>query len=123
TPGKNLYLTIDARVQKAAEDAFDGRAGSAVAIDPRNGEVLAMVSVPSFDPNLFVNGIGRVDYATLLNAPDRPLLNRSIAASYTPGSTVKPYLALGGLELGLRKPEDTVLSTGEFFIPGQSRGY
>jgi penicillin-binding protein 2 len=123
TPGKNIYLTIDARLQKAAEDAFEGRAGSAVAIDPRNGEVLAMVSVPSFDPNLFVNGIGRVDYSTLLNSPDRPLLNRSIAANYTPGSTVKPYLGLGGLELGLRRPEDTVLSTGEFFIPGQSRGY
>ncbi|HZP67492.1 MAG TPA: penicillin-binding protein 2 [Rudaea sp.] len=123
TPGKNLYLTIDARLQHVAEEAFEGRAGSAVAIDPRNGEVLAMVSVPSFDPNLFVNGIGRVDYSTLLNAPERPLLNRAIAGGYTPGSTVKPYLALGGLELGLRRPEDTVYSTGEFFIPGQSRGY
>jgi penicillin-binding protein 2 len=123
TPGKNIYLTLDARVQKAAEDAFEGRSGSAVAIDPRNGEVLAMVSVPNYDPNLFVNGIGRVDYATLLNAPERPLLNRAIAANYTPGSTVKPYLGLGGLELGLRKPSDTVFSTGEFFIPGQSRGY
>jgi penicillin-binding protein 2 len=123
TPGKNIYLTLDARVQKATEDAFEGRAGASVAIDPRNGEVLAMVSVPSFDPNLFVNGIGRVDYATLLNSPDRPLLNRAISANYTPGSTVKPYLGLGGLELGLRRPEDTVLSVGEFFIPGQSRGY
>ena len=123
TPGKNIYLTVDARLQKATQDAFEGRAGSAVAVDPRNGEVLAIVSVPSFDPNLFVNGIGRVDYATLLNAPDRPLLNRAIAANYTPGSTVKPYLGLGGLELGLRKPGDTVLSVGEFFIPGQSRGY
>jgi len=123
TPGKNLYLTVDARLQKATEDAFEGRSGSAVAIDPRNGEVLAMVSVPSFDPNLFVNGIGRVDYSTLLNAPEKPLLNRAIAAHYTPGSTVKPYLGLGGLEYGLRKPSDTVFSTGEFFIPGQSRGY
>ncbi len=123
TPGKNLYLSIDARMQRVAEEGFEGRAGSAVAIDPRNGEVLAMVSVPSFDPNLFVNGIGKVDYSTLLNAPDKPLLNRSIAAGYTPGSTVKPYLGLGGLELGLRRPEDTVLSVGEFFIPGQSRGY
>jgi penicillin-binding protein 2 len=123
TPGKNIYLSIDARLQRVAMDAFEGRAGAAVAIDPRNGEVLAMVSVPSFDPNLFVNGIGRVDYSTLLNAPDKPLLNRSIAAGYTPGSTVKPFLALGGLELGLRRPEDTVYSTGEFFIPGQTRGY
>ena len=123
TPGKNLYLSVDARVQHATMAAFEGRAGSAVAIDPRNGEVLAMVCVPSFDPNLFVNGIGKVDYSTLLNAPDRPLLNRAIAGGYTPGSTVKPYLALGGLELGLRRPSDTVFSTGEFFIPGQSRGY
>jgi penicillin-binding protein 2 len=123
TPGKNLYLSIDAHLQHAAAEAFEGRAGAAVAIDPRNGEVLAMVSVPSFDPNLFVNGIGKVDYSTLLNAVDRPLLNRAIAGGYTPGSTVKPYLALGGLELGLRKPGDTVFSTGEFFIPGQQRGY
>jgi penicillin-binding protein 2 len=123
TPGKNLYLSIDARVQRTTEEAFEGRAGAAVALDPRNGEVLAMVSVPSFDPNLFVNGIGKVDYSTLLNAPDKPLLDRAIAAGYTPGSTVKPYLALGGLELGLRRPEDTVFSVGEFFIPGQARGY
>ncbi len=66
TPGKNLYLSIDARLQRVAEDAFDGRAGAAVAIDPRNGEVLAMVSVPSFDRNLFVNGISRIDYARLI---------------------------------------------------------
>ncbi len=121
TPGRNLYLTVDARLQHAAREAFAGRAGAAVALDPRNGEVLAMVSVPSFDPNLFVNGIGRVDYATLLNAPERPLLDRAIAGGYTPGSTVKPYLALGGLELGLRRPEDTVLSTGEFHLPGDSK--
>jgi len=121
TPGKNLYLSVDARLQRVTEDAFDGRAGAAVAIDPRSGEVLAMASVPSFDPNLFVNGIGRVDYATLLNAPDRPLLNRAIAGGYTPGSTVKPYLALGGLELGVRRPEDTVLSVGEFYIPGDTK--
>jgi len=121
--GKNIYLTIDARLQRVAAEAFEGRAGAAVAIDPRNGEVLAMVSVPSFDPNLFVNGIGKIDYATLLNAPDKPLLDRTIAGNFTPGSTVKPYLGLGGVELGLRRPEDTVLSTGEFHIPGQERGY
>ena len=123
TPGKNLYLTIDARLQHVTEEAFGGRVGAAVAIDPRNGEVLALVSVPGFDPNLFVNGISQADYAALLNSPDKPLLNRAIAGGFTPGSTVKPYLALGGLELGLRRPEDTVLSTGEFFIPGQSRAY
>jgi len=122
-PGKNIYLTIDSRLQRVAADAFDGRAGAAVAIDPRNGEVLAMVSVPTFDPNLFVNGIGKIDYATLLNAPDKPLLDRTIAGNFTPGSTVKPYLGLGGVELGIRRPEDTVLSTGEFHIPGQERAY
>jgi penicillin-binding protein 2 len=122
-PGANIYLTVDARLQRAAANAFEGRAGAAVAIDPRNGEVLAMVSVPSFDPNLFVNGIGKIDYATLLNAPDKPLLDRAIAGNFTPGSTVKPYLGLGGVELGIRRPEDTVLSVGEFHIPGQERAY
>ena len=122
-PGENLYLSIDARLQEATEAAFEGRAGAAVAIDPRTGEVLAMVSVPSFDPNLFVNGIASVDYAALLDAEDKPLLNRLLRGNYAPGSTMKPFVGLGGLELGLRRPEDTVLSTGEFFIPGQSRTY
>ncbi|WP_424684227.1 penicillin-binding protein 2, partial [Frateuria sp. YIM B11624] len=122
-PGKNLYLSIDVRIQKAAMAAFDGRAGSAVAIDPRNGQVLAMVSVPSFDPNLFVNGISSADYKALTTAPDKPLYNRALRGVYPPGSTVKPFLALGGLAYGVRKPEDTVLSTGEFCLPGQSRCY
>ncbi len=122
-PGENLYLTIDAQVQEAAEAVFQGRAGAAVAMDPRNGEVLAMVSIPSFDPNPFVNGISHADYAALLASPDKPLLNRVLRGSYIPGSTMKPFVGLGGLELGLRRPEDTVLSTGEFHIPGQDRGY
>lgn len=122
-PGENLYLSIDAHLQEAAEAAFEGRAGAAVAIDPRNGEVLAMVSVPSFDANPFVNGIAGADYAALLTAPDKPLLNRILRGGYAPGSTMKPFVGLGGLELGLRRPSDTVLSTGEFHIPGQSRGY
>jgi penicillin-binding protein 2 len=123
TPGKNLYLTIDSRIQEAGEEAFADRAGASVAIDPRNGQVLAMISVPSFDPNLFVNGISQADYSALLESPDKPLLNRALRGSYVPGSTVKPFLASAGLELGLRKPSDTILSTGEFFIPGQTRGY
>ena len=122
-PGKNLYLSIDARVQKAAEAAFDGRPGAAVAIDPRNGQVLAMVSVPAFDPNLFVNGISQADYSALTNDPDKPLVNRALKGVYPPGSTVKPFLALGGLEYGVRRPGDTVLSTGEFCLPGQTRCY
>ncbi|WP_426662821.1 penicillin-binding protein 2 [Rhodanobacter aciditrophus] len=123
TPGRNIYLSIDARIQKAAEQAFDGRPGAAVAIDPRNGQVLAMVSVPTFDPNLFVDGISHADYDALTSAPDKPLLNRALRGVYPPGSTVKPFVGLGGLELGLRTPQDTVLSTGTFYIPGQSRGY
>ncbi|WP_300618914.1 penicillin-binding protein 2 [Dokdonella sp.] len=122
-PGENLHLTIDSDLQQVAEAAFGGRAGAAVAIDPRNGEILAMVGVPSYDPNLFVNGISKADYAALLETPHKPLLNRLLRGTYTPGSTMKPFVALAGLELGLRKPGDTVLSTGEFFIPGQSRAY
>jgi len=122
-PGRNLYLSIDARMQKAAEAAFAGRPGAAVAIDPRNGQVLAMVSVPTFDPNLFVNGISQADYSGLTNDPDKPLVNRALKGVYPPGSTVKPFLALGGLEYGVRRPGDTVLSTGEFCLPGQTRCY
>jgi penicillin-binding protein 2 len=118
TPGRNIYLSIDARIQKAAEQAFDGRPGAAVAIDPRNGQVLAMVSVPTYDPNLFVDGISHADYDALTGAPDKPLLNRALRGVYPPGSTVKPYIALGGLELGLRTPQDTVLSTGTWCLPG-----
>jgi penicillin-binding protein 2 len=123
TPGKNLYLSIDARLQRVAEEAFTGRAGAAVAMDPRTGEVLALVSVPSFDGNLFVNGISQIDYSRLMGDPVKPLLNRAIAGNFLPGSTMKPYVAVAGLELGLRKPTDTVVSTGEFHIPGQARGY
>lgn len=122
-PGKNVYLSIDARLQKAAEQAFAGRPGAAVALDPRNGQVLAMVSVPTFDPNLFVNGISTADYRGLITDPDKPLFNRALRGTYPPGSTVKPLIGLGGLETGLRTPQDTVYSTGEFFIPGQSRAY
>ena len=122
-PGRNLYLSIDVRIQQAAAAAFEGRPGAAVAIDPRNGQVLAMVSVPSFDPNPFVNGIARGDYAALTGAANKPLYNRALRGAYPPGSTVKPFLALGGLELKLRRPEDTVLSTGEFCLPNQSRCY
>ncbi|MBB6185163.1 penicillin-binding protein 2 [Oleiagrimonas soli] len=122
-PGESLYLSIDARLQKAAYQAFQGQAGSAVAIDPRNGQVLAMVSVPSFDPNLFVGGISSTDYTQLLKDPEKPLLDRAIRGGYPPGSTVKPFIGLGGLELDFRKPSDTVMSTGVFYIPGQVRGY
>ncbi len=116
--GRNLYLSIDLELQRAAAAAFEGQPGAAVAIDPRTGEVLAMVSLPAFDPNLFVNGISRADYAALLAAPYRPLFHRAVQGGYEPGSTMKPFIALAGLELGLRRPSDTVFSTGEFRLPG-----
>ncbi len=120
--GEHLYLTVDAELQRAAVAAFDGQHGAAIAIDPRTGEVLAMVSLPSFDPNLFVNGISHADYAEL-NRPSRPLFDRTIQGGYEPGSTIKPFLGLVGLELGLRKPTDTVFSSGAFRLPGQAREY
>ncbi|HET7267372.1 MAG TPA: penicillin-binding protein 2 [Oleiagrimonas sp.] len=123
TPGKSLYLSLDIHLQKAAVKALHGRAGAVVAIDPRNGEVLAMVSQPSFNPNLFVNGISQHDYSALLENPAKPLVHRALRGGYPPGSTVKPFLGLGGLVMGYRTPEDTVMSTGVFHIPGYSRGY
>ena len=123
TPGSSLYLSIDARLQKATEAAFDGRPGAAVAIDPRNGQVLTMVSVPTFDPNLFVNGISQADYHALTADPSKPLFDRALAGAYPPGSTIKPFLALGGLEYGVRTPQDTVLSIGKFCLPGNTRCY
>jgi penicillin-binding protein 2 len=118
--GQNLYLSIDAHLQQAAYEAFDGQTGAAVAIDPATGEVLAWVSVPSFDPNLFIDGISRANYAGLMSATDRPMFNRPLQGGFEPGSTVKPFMGLAGLELGLRKPSDTVVSTGVFSLPGSA---
>jgi penicillin-binding protein 2 len=123
TPGADLRLSIDVDLQRAATLAFGDLTGSAVAIDPRTGEVLAMVSLPSYDPNLFVNGISHADYRRLMDDPARPLFNRNVLGGIAPGSTLKPLLTLAGLDSGLRRPEDRVLSTGEFRIGGQRRGY
>lgn len=122
-PGSNLWLSIDSQLQLAAIEAFDNRPGAAVAIDPSNGEVLAMVSLPSFDPNLFVDGISRKNYADLTNNPYRPLFNRAVLGGYEPGSTIKPFIGLAGLELGLRTPNEGIRSTGEFRLPGQDQAY
>ena len=121
-PGADLYLGVDARLQQAMADAFEGQDGAAVAVDPDTGEILAMVSLPGYDPNLFINGISHKAWQAL-QAPSRPLFNRNVLGGFPPGSTIKPFLALAGLEYGLRKPEDSTLSTGEFFLPGQARGY
>jgi penicillin-binding protein 2 len=123
TSGADLRLSIDLDLQQAAADAFGDFDGSAVAVDPRTGEILAMVSLPSFDPNLFVNGISTTDYRALMDNPSRPLFNRNVVGGGPPGSTIKPFLALAGLDSGLRTPQDKFFSTGEFHIPGQRRGY
>lgn len=119
--GNNLYLSIDLDLQRASVAAFEGQTGAAVAIDPNTGEVLAMVSLPSFDPNLFVNGIRPDAYQALLHGYDRPLFNRALQGGYEPGSTLKPFIGLAGLELGVRRPGDTVLSTGTFRLPNSDQ--
>ena len=100
-PGKNLQLTIDLDLQAVAELAMENRSGAVVALDPRTGEVLAMVSRPAFDPNLFASRIRSKDWKDLLDNPDHPLLNRAIQAQQAPGSTFKPIMALAGLETGV----------------------
>ena len=121
--GTDLRLSIDIDLQRAMVEAFGEQEGSAVAIDPRTGEILAMVSLPSYDPNLFVNGISHADFDRLNNNPSRPQFNRLVLGGVAPGSTVKPFLGLAGLDSGLRKPEDKVFSSGMFYLPGVSRGW
>ena len=121
--GDDLILSLDVQVQQAAWDALGDRAGAVVAIDPNDGSVLAMVSKPSFDANAFVHGISRQDYRAILNAPGRPLFNRAVQGGYGPGSTIKPFVALAGLEQEVVTPEKRVFSTGQYFLPGQDRPY
>jgi penicillin-binding protein 2 len=121
--GTDLRLSVDAELQQAMVDAFGELEGSAIAVDPRTGEVLAMVSLPSYDPNLFVNGISSKDFRALNENPSRPQFNRLVLGGVAPGSTLKPLIALAGLDSGLRRPEDKVLSTGMFYLPGTSRGW
>jgi penicillin-binding protein 2 len=123
TPGSDLVLHLDARVQKAAFDALDGRRGAVVAIDPRTGGVLALVSNPGFDTNLFVNGISSANYNALRDSQDVPLFNRAVQGQYPPGSTIKPFMAMAGLESGLVTPETTVADPGWYRLPGDSRRY
>lgn len=112
TPGKNLWLTLDARLQRIAQKAFDGRRGALVALDPSSGEILALVSEPGYDPDIFVTGISSSEYDNLQNAPDRPLYNRAIHGTYAPGSTVKPFIALEGLDAEAIKPDTTIYDPG-----------
>ncbi len=117
-PGNNLVLTLDIKLQQVAEQAFGDNRGALVAIEPSTGGILAFVSKPGFDPNLFVDGIDPASWDELNNSPDRPLVNRALAGTYPPGSTFKPYMALAALELGKRTPQQTINDPGYFNFGG-----
>jgi penicillin-binding protein 2 len=119
-PGETVRLSIDVRLQHLIERLYGERRGALVALDPRTGEVLALVSMPSFDPNLFVDGIDVDNWRALNESLDRPLLNRALRGTYPPGSTYKPFMALAALELGLRTPQ-TVINDPGYWTLGNHR--
>jgi penicillin-binding protein 2 len=121
--GQDLILGLDINLQLKAESLLKGERGAVVAIDPRNGEVLAMASVPTFDPNLFVDGISSKIYAELRDDPDRPLYNRALQGAYPPGSTVKPMNTMAGLYEKVIWPGKSVYDPGFFQIPGHKHRY
>jgi penicillin-binding protein 2 len=121
--GKNLYLTLDSRVQRAAEEALDGMTGAAVALDPDNGDIIAFVSQPTYDPNPFVNGIDFDAYKALREDKREPLFNRGLRGQYPPGSTIKPFIGLAGLELGVTGSHSKTFCPGYYTLPGNSRKY
>lgn len=120
TPGDTVRLSIDIKLQKLVEDMFGDRRGALVAIDPRNGEVLAFVSKPTFDPNLFVDGIDTESWQALSESIEKPLLNRALRGTYPPGSTYKPFMALAALEMGKRTPGAITYDPG-FWVFGGHR--
>ena len=122
-PGANLYLSLDASLQAAAEAAFNGENGALVAIDPATGDILAFVSMPGYDPNLFVDGIDPKSYRKLLGSSDRPLFNRALAGQYPPGSTVKPFLALAGLESEIDQIQKQIWCPGWYSLKGYRHKY
>ncbi len=113
-PGNNLKLTLDAKLQEITEQAFGDRKGSLVAIEPSTGGILAMVSTPTFDPNLFVDGITPDNWKELNEHPSKPMINRAINGAYPPGSTFKPFMALAALEMGKRTPQQAISDPGYF---------
>ncbi len=119
-PGRTLNLSLDAELQKIVEEAYGKRRGALVALAPQTGEVLAFVSMPNFDPSLFIDGIDATTWNSLNNSPDKPLLNRPLRGTYPPGSTYKPFVAIAALESGARKPEDTINDPG-FFMFGNHK--
>lgn len=122
-PGQNITLTLDKQLQKLAYELLDGRRGSIVAIAPRTGEILAMVSTPGFDSNQFVTGIDVASYRALQENLDLPLYNRAIRGHYPPGSTIKPFLALAGLAEGVITPDRTINDPGFYQLPNDTRRY
>jgi penicillin-binding protein 2 len=123
TSGNNIVLSIDAKLQAIAEKAFGDRRGSMVAIQPSTGEVLGFVSMPTFDPNLFVDGIDYDNWNALNNSIDKPLINRTLKGIYPPGSTFKPFVALAGLEAGKREPPYSIQDAGYFTLPNSRHRY
>ena len=120
TSGDTVVLSLDIGLQKLVEDVYGDRRGALVALDPRNGEVLAMVSKPGYDVNLFVDGIDQENWDFLNNSIDRPLLNRALRGSYPPGSTYKPFMAIAGLESGKRKVDTTIQDNGSWTFGGHT---
>src|SRR5687768_13724319 len=114
--GSNLVLKLDARLQEVIFRAFGDRRGALVAIEPSTGGVLAFVSKPGFDPNLFVDGIDPQNWNELNNSPDKPMLNRALAGTYSPGSTFKPFMALAALTFGKRTPQQSISDPGYFMF-------
>ncbi|TWR85367.1 penicillin-binding protein 2 [Pseudomonas saxonica] len=121
--GKNIVLSLDIKLQEAAEEALGDRRGSIIALDPKTGEVLAMVSKPSFDPNLFVTGISSKDYSGLRDSIDKPLFNRALRGLYAPGSTIKPEVAIAGLDSGVISASTRVFDPGYFQLPNVDHKY
>ena len=123
TAGDDIILAMDLKTQRVAEDALNGRRGAVVAIDPNNGDVIAMTSRPGFDPNMFGRGITRAEYTTLKDDIDTPLLDRAMRGVYPPGSTVKPVIALAGLAYHVVDPDQTRFCAGQFHLPGSAHLY
>ncbi len=123
TPGKNLYLTLDAKLQIAAERALGDNDGAIIAIEPESGEILALVSKPGFDPKLFVEGVDAKSYKALASDKHKPLYNRALQGVYPPGSTIKPFMALAALQYNVRSPGDVTYCPGFLTLPGLAHRY